>query len=493
MQRRQFLGWGVGAVGALAAGGFYYGRNLGSAKAPFANPKSPLAAGDLVEAALDVTSGPVNLGGRVVPTYTFNGRFPGPAISAKQGDTVRIVLNNRLSEPTNLHFHGLHIPPTGVADNIFLEVQPGESQRYEFVVPKDHPAGMYWYHPHLHGRAAKQVSMGLAAPFIVRGDLDRIPEVASAQEHVLVLQDLPSAGSGMMSMGMHSHGSGESPILVNGQLNPTLAIAQNGLVRLRFLNASISRYYRLKIEEHPMHIIATDGGGIPTPQSVDELLLMPGQRTDVLVRGERSEGSFQILSSISIGAADEDGEMSADNSQSLASLAYAEKSTQTWSVPSRLIDVPLLSTPSRSLRSFVLAGSDMMSGGGMGAGRMGGGMMGGGMMGSGFSINGRRFDANRIDTSVPLDTIEDWEYVNTSGMDHPMHLHTNPFQVLDSDGRPEPAWRDMVNVPARRRVRVRVSFKDFAGITVQHCHILTHEDAGMMATVQMTAANLGSN
>ena len=111
------------------------------------------------------------------------------------------------------------------------------------------------------------------------------------------------------------------------------------------------------------------------------------------------------------------------------------------------------------------------------------------MMGHGFSINGQTFDATRIDSSVFLDTVEDWEYVNTSGMDHPMHLHTNPFQVLDSEGLPERAWRDMVNVPARGRARVRVSFKDFIGITVQHCHILTHEDAGMMATVRMLSGN----
>ena len=103
-----------------------------------------------------------------------------------------------------------------------------------------------------------------------------------------------------------------------------------------------------------------------------------------------------------------------------------------------------------------------------------------------FQINGRTFDANRIDTSERLGTVEDWDYINQTGMDHPMHLHVNPFQVIGPNGKPELAWRDMVNVPASGRVRFRVQFGDFAGKTVQHCHILDHEDMGMMATVEMT-------
>jgi FtsP/CotA-like multicopper oxidase with cupredoxin domain len=486
MQRRNFLGLTAGVVGAAAVGSLYYRRQAIFGRPHFANAAQGRGLDAGLDTTLDVASRSVQLGGRPRTVFTYNNFLPGPPISVHAGDSVRIRLNNHLSEPTNLHFHGLHVSPGGRADNIFLEVPEGESAIYEFVVPRNHPAGTFWYHPHLHGRAAKQVAMGLAAPFIVRGELDQIPEVAAAKEHILVLQDFAGARHGMMSSGMGPQVRSNSETLLNGESNPKFEIAQNGLLRLRLLNASISRYHRLKIQEHPMYIIASDGGGIPIPEAVDDLMLMPGERAEVLVRGERSEGSYQLLISSGTQAVGQDDDMTADYAQPIASLVYGEKSERLWNIPLRLVDVPTLPAPSRPMRSFILAGSDMRERGG---GMMNGGMMGGGMMGGGFSINGRRFDATRIDTSVSLDTVEDWEYVNTNGMDHPMHLHTNPFQVLDSEGLPDRAWRDMVNVPARGRVRIRVSFKDFVGTTVQHCHILSHEDAGMMATVQMIAAN----
>ena len=345
MQRRNFLGLSVGVVGAAAVGAFYSRRHGVQGDLPFATSAQAGRSGAGLDTALDVASRPIDLSGRAVNVFEYNGVFPGSALSVHAGDPVRIRLNNHLSEPTNLHFHGLHIPPGGRADNVFLEVPAGESATYEFVVPRNHPAGTFWYHPHLHGRAAKQVSMGLAAPFIVRGELDQIPEVAAAKEHILVLQDLPGASHGMMSSGMMSsgmgpHGGSNSETLVNGESNPTFEIAQNGLLRLRFLNASISRYLRLKVQEHPMYIIASDGGGIPAPQAVDDLLLMPGQRSEVLVRGERSQGSYQLFISSGTRGTGQDDEINGYDDQPVASLVYGEKSDRLWNIPQRLVDVP---------------------------------------------------------------------------------------------------------------------------------------------------------
>ena len=115
------------------------------------------------------------------------------------------------------------------------------------------------------------------------------------------------------------------------------------------------------------------------------------------------------------------------------------------------------------------------------------GMMPGRGMGMRFLINGREFDHTRIDARVRLGDVEDWEYVNTTGMDHPMHVHTNAFQRVGADGQADPAWLDGVVVPARGRVRIRIRFTDFPGMTVQHCHILDHEDLGMMSTLLIEA------
>jgi FtsP/CotA-like multicopper oxidase with cupredoxin domain len=115
------------------------------------------------------------------------------------------------------------------------------------------------------------------------------------------------------------------------------------------------------------------------------------------------------------------------------------------------------------------------------------GMMPGRGMGARFLINGREFDHRRIDDTVRLGDVEDWEYTNNTDMDHPMHVHTNAFQRVGADGRAEPAWLDGIVVPARGRVRIRTGFSDFTGTSVQHCHILDHEDLGMMSTVRIEA------
>ncbi len=113
---------------------------------------------------------------------TYNGHSPGPLLEVNAGDEVRLRLHNRLDQPTNLHFHGLHIAPTGSADNVFLHAAAGGSTTYDFTIPSHHPAGLFYLHPHQHGVSADQVFGGLASTLIVRGALDRIPEVAASTE-----------------------------------------------------------------------------------------------------------------------------------------------------------------------------------------------------------------------------------------------------------------------------------------------------------------------
>lgn len=152
----------------------------------------------------------------------------------------------------------------------------------------------------------------------------------------------------------------------------------------------------------------------------------------------------------------------------MATVVYDGRATSRVDVPQTLGDVERLPAgPVR--RTFVL--SEAM------------GMVRGRGMGMRFLINGREFDRARIDARVRLSDVEDWEYVNNTDMDHPMHVHTNAFQRVRADGQAEPAWLDGIVVPARGRVRIRIRFADFAGTAVQHCHILDHEDLGMMSTM----------
>ena len=133
---------------------------------------------------LDLTAQPQNLARRRATMLAYNGQTPGPILEAKAGDTVRLTLHNRLDTPTNLHYHGLHISPD--IDNVFREVPTGEGYTYEFQIPSDHPAVTGWYHPHYHLNVAAQVFGGLAGPLLIRGDLDEIPEIQSAEEAIIV-------------------------------------------------------------------------------------------------------------------------------------------------------------------------------------------------------------------------------------------------------------------------------------------------------------------
>lgn len=421
----------------------------------------------------------VSLGGRTASLYTFNDSVPGPRFEVRAGDSVTLRLDNALGEATNLHYHGLQIPPAGAADNIFLHVPDGESFSYQFSIPATHPAGLFWVHPHLHGTVALQVSRGLAMPFVIRGEIDVVPEIAAAEEHILVLQDfeLDSNGNPIEpSMPDLMMGREGSVVTLGGAVDPVIGIRQGGLVRLRLINGSVSRFYRLALEDHPLHIIGVDGGALPALRSVDEILFIPGERLDILIEGTRGEGSFRLLNlPYDRGGTGMMGGMMRGGAErtreTLATIQYRGTSERMWSLPSSLPGVaePLAPTtlPQRVFRL------------GMGMGMMMGGMT--------FTINGREFDANRIDSAPRLGTVEEWVYVNDTPMDHPMHLHTNSFQVIGSDGTPERAWRDIIQVRARQQARFRVRFDDFAGKTVQHCHILDHEDQGMMATVEMRA------
>lgn len=417
----------------------------------------------------------VRIGNQDAYAYAFNRVVPGPAIEARPGDRVLIQFRNALIEPTNLHFHGLHIPSTGSADNAMLSIPPGESFTYEFELPLTHPGGTFWYHPHVHGYAARQVSHGLAGVLIVRGELDQIPEIGAAPEEIMVLQDFDLDRGGVPTepgMMERMEGREGSLVTVNGRINPAIPIQQGGWVRLRILNASSSRFYRLALEEHTFHLIATDGGGLPAPEEREEILLTPGERVEVMVQATRPSGSYR-LTNLPYRRAAGMGGPTTSAPMVLATFVYEGTSHYSWSLPKQLVTVDPLPEPS-AFRSFQL-------GSGMGMGRMGG-------SGMTFTINGRTFNPERVDTRVNLSAIEDWEFVNPSTMDHPMHIHTNPFQVIGSEGAPIRAWKDVVLVPARSRARIRTAFRDFAGRTMYHCHILDHEDLGMMGVLEIESS-----
>lgn len=430
----------------------------------------------VVEATLTASQQWIPVGGRFAYLYAYNGQVPGPVIEARPGDEVRLTLRNELPEPTNLHFHGLHIPSTGNADNVILRIPPGESQEYLFTIPANHPSGTFWYHPHVHGSAARQVSRGLAGAFLVRNPEDSVPEITQAPEALVVLQDFAlDSGGRPVEPNMMDRMLGREGVLVTatGALRPEFEVARDGWLRLRIVNASSSRFYRLRIEEHPMLVVASDGGYLPRPELREEVLLTPGERVEVMVPGSRVPGVYRLLSlPYNRGGM---GMMMGGNNTSasfeVARLRYGSLADSTWSLPESLVRIDGLPEPAVR-RVFQL-------GQGMGMGMMGGGMN--------FTINGRTFSEARIDVRAKLNDVEEWEFVNPSSMDHPMHIHTNPFQVVR--GGSWTGWKDTVLVKAGSRVAVRSAFRDYEGVSPYHCHILDHEDQGMMGMLEIAGAD----
>ncbi len=431
----------------------------------------------LLDVVLPLAEGTVEVAGRRARLFAYGGRVPGPRLELRPGDTLRLRLENRLREPTNLHFHGLHVSPAGNSDNVFLEIPPGEAFDYEVRIPKDHPAGTFWYHPHRHGLVARQVFAGAAGLLVVRGELDEVPEVARAREAFLVLKDFALEGGRVPPPGRMELAAGrEGPILtVNGRVRERLVVERGGLLRLRLLNASASRFWRLRLDDHPLFLIATDGGSLAEPVELGELLLAPGERAEVLVRGDREPGRYLLRAlPYDRGGPRGMGMMGLFRPQSsatIAELVYQGEARPALPLPAKLLPVEPLPAPVR-VRRFIL-GHAM---------RPGRGMV--------FVINGQTFDPARVDVAARLDEVEEWELVNLGVMDHPFHLHTNPFQVVSVNGRPYPylAWKDVVNLRPNERVRFRVRYRDFTGRAVYHCHILDHEDLGMMGVIAFEGA-----
>ncbi|CAD5946731.1 Blue copper oxidase CueO [Planktothrix tepida] len=449
----------------------------------------------LLEVALEARSSLINLGRQQAHLMTYNGSIPGPRLEAKPGDRVRIRFTNKLSEPTNLHYHGLHIPPMENADNIFLSVPPNETLTYEFTLPQNHPAGTFYYHPHLHEFVAEQVFGGLGGIFVVRGELDKIPEIEAAKEEFLFIKDFAVDANGQISTPGHMdlmQGREGNILTVNGQVNPNFSLVAGGLSRLRIVNASTSRFYRLQLENHPFFLIATDGGAITEPVELPELLLSPGERAEVLVQGNRSPGEYRLLSlpydrggmGMMGGGMMGSGMMggmyhgnsrgSTQAPQVIATVTYQGANPTTLPLPQTLLPVQSLPQPITTRR--IEMSMSMGMGRGMG-------------MQMAFLFNGQVFDMNRVDAEVKLGTVEDWELVNVDpdGMEHSFHLHTNPFQVVSRNGQPDAyrAWEDTLRVRANETVRIRIPFLDYLGKTVYHCHVLDHEDLGMMGIVEI--------
>lgn len=399
------------------------------------------------------------LGGPSVPTAGYSQGYLGPTVIMQNG-ALAAEIRNRLDEPVSVHWHGMKI--AGDHDGgPHQAVLPGESWKPEMQI--DQSPATIWYHSHIHERTAPQVYSGLAGVIHITDgkDDDRgLPSTYGVDDLTLVFQDRRFDGLGRMvydlSMMDRMHGFHGNRMLVNGQ-SGAIAAVPKGIVRLRLLNGSNARIYSLFFDDgRPMHLVATDGGFLPQPLALDVLQLAPAERAEILV--DFSGGGTPVLMS--------------DPDQAYGVLEFATDDTleaRIAGLPDRFESAPddLAGTEIRTRNISLDMGMGMMMGGG-----------------GGFAINGQSFDMDRIDFNVALGSVERW-IIRSSMVAHPFHVHGVQFRIVSEDGappRPENSgWKDTVLVPGETEIIARFDHpaskeKPF----MFHCHILEHEDAGMM-------------
>ena len=493
-RRRLLLAAAAAGVSGVAVPAFFGRVSLAAAR-QFTNPLAipPLLEGRLEEGVrhydLQMQRGSRNFFTDVsTPTAGINGSFLGPVIRVRRGDEVRLNVANRLAEASTLHWHGVHLPAR-MDGGPHQVIEPDTTWSPQFRIRQ--PASTLWYHSHLFHRTGVQVYYGLAGLLYVEDEASAalgLPSEYGVDDIPLVLQDRAFNRDGsfryMTSMHDRMFGMLGNVMLVNGVVGATLKVARQRL-RLRILNGSNARIYNLEFSDRrPFQQIASDGGLLPRPVTLRSVRLAPGERAEIVV--ELSPGDDLMLRHAPLPDRGSEGRgmmsmmRSDDSPYSILRLDGSAMAPAAGTVPRSLVEVPIWSeTEAARTRRFVL---DM----GMGMGMMGGG--------GGFTINGKSMDMQRIDETIRLGDMEIWEISNRSPLPHPFHIHDIQFRILDRDGRPPPAneqgLKDTVLVESGETLRIITRFEHYADADspyMFHCHILEHEDAGMMGQFLVVA------
>jgi len=407
---------------------------------------------------LDVQSGEtVFFDGRQTMTLGYNGSYLGPVIRFKKGENVNIHVNNQLDVSTTVHWHGLVVD--GEQDGgPHQGIQPGDSWSPAFTV--DQPAATLWYHPHLKGDTADQVYYGLAGLIYIDDENSEklnLPKEYGINDIPLIVQDRRFNADGSFDYRTSMMGvvAGDT-IIINGTVNPYLNVNKEH-VRFRILNASNSQNVDISLSNGvDFQQIASDGGFLEVPLTRRSIFLSPGERAEVVIDFSRSD-----LDKISL----------MSGNQPVMDINLTTASAESTEISDSLTTIaPINSIENLSIRVFELQS-----------------------MGISGTINGKFFDMNRIDEEVTLNESEIWIIRNTGGMmrsgGHPFHVHGTQFQILSRNGQTPPlherGFKDTVYVNTGEEVAMLVQFTH-PGIFMYHCHILEHEDNGMMGQFRVS-------
>ncbi len=473
-RRKLLLGTAAIGLGGTATALFFSQGSIAATLGEISNPLKipPLEEGRLEGGTriydLDIRDGETEfVAGLKTATKGINASYLGPVLHMRQNEDIRLNVTNSLHERTTLHWHGFNLP--AIADGGPHQViEPGTTWSPEFKVREK--ASTMWYHSHLMGKTAEHVWAGIAGMIIVDDEESKalnLPSTYGVDDIPVALQDrfIRSNGSMAYAPSMHDNMmgmTGDIP-MANGTIGAVFD-ATTSLVRLRLLNGANGSIYSLGFSDgRTFTKIGTDGGLLETPVDMRLMYLAPGERAEIIV--DLSDGTETTLTHFARSA---DGQVSPVFS--FLRLRPAARLNSSAPIPRTLATLEKVSADqAQNTRRFVLD------------------MRGMGMMGGGFMINNTQMDMKVINETVQKGVTEIWEVENRSPMSHPFHIHNTQFRILDRNGRApdqdETGLKDTVLVFPNEVVRILIRFDHYTDPKVPymyHCHILEHEDAGMM-------------
>jgi FtsP/CotA-like multicopper oxidase with cupredoxin domain/peroxiredoxin len=484
---------------------------------PWYRPTEVRSAEGTLSVTLKVDYASLTLGADPVRLRCYNGVLAGPTLRAKPGDVLKIKLvdalppnptsgehaNNTLHEynTTNLHTHGLHVSPSGNSDNVLLDVLPGTTQDYEIRIPANHPSGTFWYHAHRHGSVAAQVASGMSGAIIVEGGMDAVPEIAATSgdhDRVMLLQQIPyvippGESEGVIEEGFGQFGPGTWNssgrfTSINGIVLPVINLRPGEVERWRLVDSGFRERIDLRLVRDSgsgpaalnFNEIASDGIPLGKINTAPGIELWPGYRSDALVQAPMVEGVYLLIDEAVPAAQTMTGD--GKNRKHLAKVVVLG-TPNPMSLPN---DASLATFRPASISASEVTGTQSAT---YGIDPVGDSVE--------FHIDGKSYDPDGAPRILTLGNVDEWTIRSVNGVGpvtHPFHIHVNPFEIFSIKNAAgveqltEPIWRDTVAMKPNTTIRFRTRYTDFTGDFVQHCHILDHEDQGMMQRIRIVPA-----
>jgi FtsP/CotA-like multicopper oxidase with cupredoxin domain len=432
---------------------------------PFVNPVTLVSRDGKLHVDLVAAPASYTIGGHQFEGMLYNGQYMPPVWRVRAGDILTVTLHNRLSEETNLHFHGLNVSPLNNGDNVFLHVAPAQTFTYQIKIPEKH-IGLFWFHPHMHGDVDRQIIGGMSGGIVVQGSDRLYPFLKGLTERVLLLKHHPIGRADYDEL-----------VTVNGIVAPTIAIRPGEAQFWQIGNIGADRFLRVKIDGMPFYLLGRDGYFVPRPIRMEEVILGPGQRfLAIVVGGQAGRYAFKSaafkfderqppLPEVNLGTVVSQGPT--------ADIAATEARVSTQRVNGPLSVDVVRSSPIARQRAFAFSVNPQKTS---------------------FFINDQVFGENRTDVTVKLGDTEEWTIINKDSQYHDFHIHQTGFLVTEVNGAPTDfdGLRDTFSVPPQRdgkpgeaKLIIPFTNPEIVGRFVFHCHVVKHEDKGMMMTVEL--------